>query len=155
MAGRTTSIFFVLLINFHAFVSESDECVEDLPSLIAAFSSNKTETDNVLRIENTFYPQNKTALHYVIVCYCYQKPCHWNNTNYTYVWADNPILFVVDYYLSSTLTFFLADLGDIDNVSFVVSEPCNNKDTEDLLFALTTQVTFNFHWLCIFLLYSI
>ena len=76
------------------------------------------------------------------------------NINYTYVWSDNPIFFVVDYYLFSSLTFFLADLGDIGNVSFVVPEPCNNN-TNDLLLALTTQVTFNFYLLCNFLLYSI
>ena len=47
MASRIISILFVLSINFHAFVSESDECVEDLPSFIAAFSSNKTKPDNI------------------------------------------------------------------------------------------------------------
>ena len=149
MASKITLILFVFSINFNASASESGavmSCVEDLPSLIAAFSSNKTETDNILRIENTFYPQNTTAPHYVKVHYCYKAPCHWNNINYTYVWTDNPIFFVVDYYLFSTLTFFLADLGDIGNVSFVVPEPCNNinNDTEDLLYALTTQVTFKF-----------
>ena len=56
MAGRFISILFILSINFHAFVSESDECVDDITSFIAAFSSNKTETDNILRIEETFYP---------------------------------------------------------------------------------------------------
>ena len=49
MAGRFISILFVLLINFHFFVSEYNEYVEDLPSLIAAFSSNTTKTDNILR----------------------------------------------------------------------------------------------------------
>ena len=158
MADRIVAILLVFLINFHPSVSESGavmSCVEDLPSLIAAFSSNETETDNILRIENTFNPQDKTAPHYVIIHYCYQKPCHWNNRNYTYVWADNPIFFVVDYYLFSTLTFFLADLGDIGNVSFVVPEPCNSDNTEDLLLTLTTQVTFKFYFLYNFLLYFI
>ena len=138
MAKRIIFILFVFLINFNASVSQS--CVVDLPSLIAAFSSNETSTDNILRIQETFYPHNKPSPHYVTVYYCFEEPCDETTVDYTYVWADNPIFFVVDYYLFSTLTFELADLGGIREVSFVVPEPCNNN-TENLLLALTLQVT--------------
>ena len=143
MASRFTLILFVFSINCYVSVSESGavmSCVEDLPSLIAAFSSNKTSTDNILRIQETFYPQDKAAPHYVKVYYCYQEPCNETNPDYTYIWTDNPIFFVVDYHLFRALTFELADLGDIGNVSFVVPEPCNNNDTEELLLVLTKQV---------------
>ena len=139
MAGRIIFILFVLLIHFNASVSES--CVEDLPSLIAAFKSNETGTDNMLRIRDTFYPHNKSASHYVTVYYCFEEPCDKTIVNYTYVWADNLIFFVVDYYLFSSLTFQLADLGEILEVSFVVPVPCNNNTNKDLLLALTKQVT--------------
>ena len=138
MAKRIIFILFVFLINFNASVSQS--CVVDLPSLIAAFSSNETSTDNILRIQETFYPHNKPSPHYVTVYYCFEEPCDETTVDYTYVWADNPIFFVVDYYLFSTLTFELADLGGVREVSFVVPEPCNNN-TENLLLALTLQVT--------------
>ena len=139
-ANRIILILFLLSINFDAFVSAADtSCVEDLMSLIDAFSSNKTSTDNILRIQETFYPQNKAAAHYVIVYYCYQEPCNKTNADYIYIWTDNAIFFVVDYYLFSALTLFLADLGNIREVSFVVPEPCNNN-TENLLLALTSQV---------------
>ena len=71
MAGRIIFILFVFLINFNASVSES--CVQDLPSLIDAFSSNENVTDNILRIQETFYPQNKQAPHYVTVYYCFEE----------------------------------------------------------------------------------
>ena len=139
--NRIILILLLLSINFDSFVSAADtSCVEDLMSLIDSFSSNKTSTDNILRIQETFYPQNKAAAHYVIVGYCFQEPCNkTNNADYIYIWTDNAIFFVVDYYLFSTLTFFLADLGDIGEVFFVIPEPCNNN-TEDLLLALTSQV---------------
>ena len=150
MAGRIISILFVLSINFHAFVSGADECVEDLKSFIAAFTSNETETDNILTIKETFYPQNDTSSpHYAFVYYCYQEPCDKENKNYTYIWSDSRIFFVVDYYLFSSLTFELADLGNVGTVSFVVPVPCDNN-TEDLLLVLTAQVTFNFYLLCNF-----
>ena len=138
MVKRIIFILFVFMINFNASVSQS--CVVDLPSLIAAFSSNETSTDNILRIQETFYPHNKPSPHYVTVYYCFEEPCDETTVDYTYVWADNPIFFVVDYYLFSTLTFELADLGGVREVSFVVPEPCNNN-TENLLLALTLQVT--------------
>ena len=145
MAGKIISILFILSINFHAFVSESaanTSCAKDLPSFVAAFSSNKTSTDNILRIKETFFPQDKATPHYVLVYYCYQEPCS-NETNidYTYIWADNAIFFVVDYYLFKALTFELAELGDIGKVYFVIPEPCNSNDTESLLLVLTSQVT--------------
>ena len=139
MAKRIIFILFVFLINFNASVSES--CVVDLPSLIAAFSSNETSTDNILRIQETFYPHNKPSPHYVTVYYCFEEPCDETTVNYTYVWASNPIFFVVDYYLFSTLTFELANLGGIREVSFVIPEPCNNNTDKNLLLALTLQVT--------------
>ena len=139
MAGRIIFILFVFLINFSAFVSES--CVQDLPSLIAAFSSNETTTDNILRIQETFYPQNKPAPHYVTVYYCFEEPCDETTINYTYIWAENPIFFIVDYYLFSSLTFKLADLGGIAEQSFIVPVPCNNNTNKNLLLALTLQVT--------------
>ena len=145
MAGKIISILFILSINFHAFLSESaanTSCAKDLPSFIDAFSSNKTSTDNILRIKETFFPQHKADPHYVFVYYCYQEPCsNETNADYTYIWADNAIFFVVDYYLFSALTFFLADLGDIGKVYFVIHEPCNSNDTESLLLVLTSQVT--------------
>ena len=122
-------------------MSVSQSCVVDLPSLIAAFSSNETSTDNILRIQETFYPHNKPSPHYVTVYYCFEEPCNETTVDYTYIWADNPIFFVVDYYLFSTLTFELADLGGIREVSFVVPEPCNNNTNKNLLLALTLQVT--------------
>ena len=140
-ASRMILILLLLSINFDDFVSATDtSCVEDLMSLIDAFSSNKTSTDNILRIQETFYPQNKAAAHYVIVCYCYQEPCNKTSADYIYIWTDNAIFFVVDYYLFKALTFELADLGDIREVFFVIPEPCNNNNTEDLLLALTSQV---------------
>ena len=139
MAGRIILILFVLLINFNLSVSES--CVEDLQSLIAAFSSNETSTDNILRIQETFYPDYKPAPHYVTVYYCFEEPCNKTIVDYTYIWAENPILFVVDYYLFSSLTFKLADLGGIAEQSFIVPVPCNNNTNKNLLLALTLQVT--------------
>ena len=66
--GRQDYFNFVCTLDeFPWFVSESDECVENLPSFIAAFSSNKTTPDNIQTIKNTFYPQNKTIHHYVII----------------------------------------------------------------------------------------
>ena len=138
--SRIILILLLLSINFDNFVSAADtSCVEDLPSLRAAFSSNETSTDNILRIHETFYPQNKAAAHYVIVSYYYQKPCNKTSAGYIYIWADNAIFFVVDYYLFRALTFELTDLGDIREVFFVIPEPCNNN-TKDLLLALTSQV---------------
>ena len=147
MASRIILILFVLSINFHAFVSESAanmSCAKDLPSFISAFSSNKTSTDNILRIKETFYPQDKAAPHYVKVYYCLQETsnnCTNNTADYIYIWADNAIFFVVDYHLFKALTFELAELGDIGEVYFVVPDPCNNNDTDSLLLVLTSQVT--------------
>lgn len=143
MAGRIILILFVSSINFNTFVSADDtSCVVDLPSLIDAFRSNETSTDNVLKIQQTFYPQDKPAPHYVIVHYCYDEPCNKNNNtaNYTYVWTDNPIFFVVDYYLLGALTFELAGLGDIGEQYFVVPVTCDNNTNKELLLALTSQV---------------
>ena len=143
MAGRIILTLFVFSINFNTFVSADDtSCVVDLTSLIAGFRSNKTSTDNILKIRQTFYPQHKPTPHYVIVHYCYEEPCNTNNNtaNYTYVWTDNPIFFVVDYYLLSALTFELAGLGDIDEQYFVTPVPCNNNTNKELLLALTSQV---------------
>ena len=142
MAGRIILILFVFSINLNTFVSGDDtSCVVDLPSLIAAFGSNETSTDNILKIHLTFYPQNKPAPHYVLVHYCYEQPCNNDNTaNYSYIWTDNPIFFVVEYYLFKALTFGLADLGDIDEQSFVAPVPCNNNTNKELLLALTSQV---------------
>ena len=145
MTGRNISILFVLLINFNAFASEpadNTSCAVDLPSFIAAFRSNETSTDNVLKIQQTFYPHDKAAPHYVYVYYYYQEPGNNSDTaNYTYIWTDNPIFFVVGYYLFKALTFELADLGDIGEQYFVIPQSCNNTNTEDLLLALTRQVT--------------
>ena len=143
MAIRIILILLVLSI-INGFVLESaadTSCVQDLPSLIAGFSSNETSTDNILRIQETFYPQNKPVPHYVTVYYCFEEPCDETTVDYTYVWADNPIFFVVDYYLFRALTFELADLGDIQEVYFVVPEPCDNNTNKELLLTLTAQVT--------------
>ena len=142
MASRIIANLFVLMINVSVFVSIADtSCVEDLMSLIDVFKTNKTSTDNVLHIRQTFYPQDKPAPHYMIVHYCYEEPCNNNNTaNYTYIWTDNPIFFVVDYHLFNALTFELADLGDIGELNLVVPQFCNNNEME-LLQALTSQVT--------------
>ena len=142
MASRIIASLFVLMINVSVFVSIADtSCVEDLMSLIDVFKTNKTSTDNVLHIRQTFYPQDKPAPHYVIVHYCYEEPCNNNNTaNYTYIWTDNPIFFVVDYHLFNALTFELADLGNIGELNLVVPQFCNNNEME-LLQALTSQVT--------------
>ena len=144
MTRRIILILLVLSI-INGFVSEfatDTSCVENLPSFIAAFSSNETSTDNILRIQETFYPQNKPAPHFVLVHYCYEEPCNNNNTaNYTYIWTDNPIFFVVDYHLLNALTFKLAGLGDIGEQSFVVPVPCDNNTNKELLLALTSQVT--------------
>ena len=143
MTGRIILILFVFSINFNTFVFADDtSCVVDLPSFIAAFRSNETSTDNILKIQQTFYPQNKPTPHFVVVHYCYEEPCNNSDTaNYTYVWTDNPIFFVVDYYLFSSLTFKLAGLGDIGEQSFVVPVPCDNNTNKELLLALTSQVT--------------
>ena len=143
MAGGIILILFVFSINFNTFLSADDtSCVADLASFIAAFRSNETSTDNILKIHQTFYPPNKPSPHYVIVHYCYEGPCNNNDTaNYTYIWTDNPIFFVVDYYLLSALTFTLAGLGDIGEQSFVVPVPCDNNTNKELLLALTSQVT--------------
>ena len=147
MASRILKIFFVLLINFNTFVSDDDtSCVPDLKSLIDDFKTTKTSTDNLLRIQDTFYPQNNEKTpHYVNVSYCYQEPCNSSrpeNVNYTYIWADNRIFFVVDYHLFRALTFELADLGNFGEVYFVVPQPCDNntEDIRDLLLTLTSQV---------------
>ena len=142
MASRIIASLFVLMINVSVFAAIADtSCVEDLMSLIDVFKTNKTSTDNVLHIRQTFYPQKNTAPHYVIVHYCYEEPCNNNNTaNYTYIWTDNPIFFVVDYYLFNALTFELADLGNIGELNLVVPQFCNNNEME-LLQALTSQVT--------------
>ena len=142
MASRIIASWLVLMINVSVFVSIADtSCVEDLMSLIDVFKTNKTSTDNVLHIRQTFYPQDKPAPHYVIVHYCYEEPCNNNNTaNYTYIWTDNPIFFVVDYHLFNALTFELADLGNIGELNLVVPQFCNNNEME-LLQALTSQVT--------------
>ena len=143
MAGRIILILLVFSINFNTFVSDDDtSCVVDLPSLIAAFRSNETSTDNVLKIRQTFYPQDKPAPHYVIVHYCYQEPCNNNdNVNYSYIWTDNPIFFVVGYYLLSALTFELAGLGDIGEQYFITPVTCDNNTNKELLLALTAEVT--------------
>ena len=142
MASRIIVNLFVLMINVSVFAAIADtSCVEDLMSLIDVFKTNKTSTDNVLHIRQTFYPQDKPAPHYMIVHYCYEEPCNNNNTaNYTYIWTDNPIFFVVDYHLFNALTFELADLGDIGELNLVVPQFCNNNEME-LLQALTSQVT--------------
>ena len=146
MASRIFIILFVLSINFNTFVSDNDtSCVPDLKTLIEDFETTKTSTDNLLRIHDTFYPQNNTKPpHYVKVYYCYSGPCDSSNSeniDYTYVWTDNPIFFVVDYHLFGTLTFELADLGDFREVYFVVPEPCDNNTNKNLLLALTSKVT--------------
>ena len=143
MASRVILILFVFSINFNTFVSDDDTpCVVDLPSLIAAFRSNETSTDNILKIRQTFYPQKKPAPHFVLVYYCYEEPCKDSNTaNYTYVWTDNPIFFVVDYHVLNALTFKLAGLGDIGEQYFVTPVPCDNNTNKELLLDLTAQVS--------------
>ena len=145
MTSRIIVMLLVLVINVSVFVSFADtSCVEDLMSLIDVFKTNKTSTDNVLHIRQTFYPQNKTTPHYVIVHYCYEEPCNNDDTaNYTYIWTDNPIFFVIDYHFFNALTFELADLGDIGELSLVIPQFCNNNEKE-LLQALTSQVTLYF-----------
>ena len=142
MASRIIASLFVLMINVSVFAAIADtSCVEDLMSLIDVFKTNKTSTDNVLHIRQTFYPQDKPAPHYVIVYYCYEEPCNNNNTaNYTYIWTDNPIFFVVNYHLFNALTFELADLGNIGELNLVIPQFCNNNEME-LLQVLTSQVT--------------
>ena len=146
MARTITIILFALLINVNVVViSVADtSCVDDLLTLIDAFKNKTSNTDYVLQIRQTFYPQNKTAPHYVIVHYCYEEPCNNNDTtNYTYIWTDNPIFFVIDYHFFNVLTFELADLGDIGELNLVVPQFCNNNEKE-LLQALTSQVTLQF-----------
>ena len=150
MASRIISI--LLLLSIKASPSDSaanTSCVVDLPSFIAAFRSNITSTSNILKIRQTFYPQDKPAPHVVVVHYCYEELRNNNNdtdTNndtaiYSYVWTDNPIFFVVDYYLFTALTFELAGLGDIGEQFFVIPQSCNDTNTEELLLAVTIQVT--------------
>ena len=144
MASRIIASLLVLMINVSVFVAIADtSCVEDLKSLIDVFKTNKTSTDNVLHIRQTFYPQKNTAPHYVIVHYCFEEPCNSDNNiaNYTYIWTDNPIFFVVDYHLFNALTFELANLGDIGELNLVVPQFCKNNENE-LLQALTSQVTY-------------
>ena len=145
MASRIFLILFVLSINFNTFVSDNTSCVQDLKTLIDDFETTKTSTDNLLRIHDVFYPPNNTkSPHYVKVYYCYNGPCDSSkpeNIKYTYDWTDNPIFFVLDYHLFSSLTFELADLGDFKEVYFVVPVPCDNNTNKNLLLALTSKVT--------------
>ena len=111
MARRIILIFVCILsIYFNLFVSAADECVKDLESLIAHFKTK----DNILKIKETFYPQNsKLAPCYVIVNYCYEEPCNNSNAKDVYFWTDNPFSMVLGYHLFRALIFEFGDLGDI------------------------------------------
>ena len=141
MGSRAILIFVCILsIYFNTFVSSADTCVEDLESLKTDFYTN----DNLLKIQETFYPQNnKLTPRYVIFHYCHEKPCTNSNAEYEYFWPDNPIFMVLDFYLFRALIFELADLGDICEQYFVVPQFCNKTkpSTEELLLALTKKVT--------------
>ena len=142
MARRIILIFACILsIYFNLFVSTADACIKDLESLTTHFKTK----DNILKIQETFYPQNsKLAPRYVTVHYCYEKPCNNSTAKDVYFWTDNTFFMVLGYYLFRAVTFEFADLGDICEQYFVVPQFCNTTKlkTEELLLALTKEVIF-------------
>ena len=145
-------IIFFLVLNFLANISifsaaNDNFCVEDINSLINVFGSNETSTDNILRIQKTFYKDKSP--HYVTVHYCYEEPCSTgSDAKFTYIWTDNLIFFVINYHLFRALTFELADLGEAETQFFIVPEFCNKSmdinNIEEPYRILTVQVS-TFH----------
>ena len=145
MRASNISVFVLLLLTYTSFVSAEDanDCVENIKSLTEEFA-NENKTDNILRIQKTFY-KGKVP-HYVTVYYCHKEPCNSeSDAKFKYIWTDDLLFFAINYHLFRALTFQLADLGDARTQFFIVPEICNENINvsyvEELYQTLTAQVS--------------
>lgn len=119
-------------------------CISSYDDLKNALRDN--ETTNIRKLLDTFYPPNEATVHSVRVTYCISENktgCSSMSDAYTYQWATNSFLLIVEPDLLNALTLSLFELISAD-LSLVIGLPFCSNDTEtarQLLDTLTTWVS--------------
>ncbi|XP_019850921.1 PREDICTED: uncharacterized protein LOC109581323 [Amphimedon queenslandica] len=136
----------ILMLKALIIPQSSGQCLA--PSCISSYDDLKNalrdnDTTNIRKLLDTFYPPNEATIHSVRVTYCISENktgCSSMSDTYTYQWATNSFLLIVEPDLLNALTLNLFELIS-DDLSLVIGLPFCSNDTQtarQLLDTLTT-----------------
>ena len=139
----------ILMLQTLILPQSSGQC--STPSCISSYDDLKkalrdNDTTNIRKLLDTFYPPNEATVHSVRVTYCISEnktDCSSVTDTYTYQWATNSFLLILEPDLLDALTLSLFELISAD-LSLVIGLPFCSNDTEtarQLLDTLTTWVS--------------
>ena len=126
--------------------SEALPCISNYNDLKKALRDNGTS--NIRQLLDTFYPPNEATVHSVRVAYCISDNktyCSPMSDTYTYQWAENSFLLILEPELLNALALRLFELISAD-LNLVIGLPFCFNDTEiarEMLETMTTWVRLN------------
>lgn len=137
--GSLVAVFFLLFYSLAK--ADNTTCISNYADLKEALRDK--ETGNVPKLLDTFYPRNGSIVHFLDVTYCISESkteCSQPSLRYTFHWADNGLLLVIEPNLLNALTLSFIQFGTSE-IGLIISPPFCSNETAILLNTLTTWVS--------------